>query len=77
MYVFSIDIPFKGSQSLSNMRFKVTAVSFLHSGVIDTESDFLLNRVSNYSRRYSKKSLMHSGVNDTGVICRAVSLTPL
>jgi hypothetical protein len=36
MYVFSIDIPFKGSQSLSNMRYKVTAVSYLHSGVIDT-----------------------------------------
>jgi hypothetical protein len=29
MYVFSIDIPFKGSQSLSNMRSKVTSVSYL------------------------------------------------
>jgi hypothetical protein len=36
MYVFSIDIPFKGSQSLSNKRSKVTAVSYLQSSVIDT-----------------------------------------
>jgi hypothetical protein len=36
MYVFWIDIPFKDSQSLSNMKSKVTAVSYLHSGVIDT-----------------------------------------
>jgi hypothetical protein len=36
MYVFKIDIPFKGSQSLSTMRPKVTALPHLHSGVIDT-----------------------------------------
>jgi hypothetical protein len=36
MYGFSIDIPFKGSQTRSNMRSKVTAVLYLHSGVIDT-----------------------------------------
>jgi hypothetical protein len=36
MYVFSIDIPFKGNQSLANRTSKVTAVSYLHSGVIDT-----------------------------------------
>jgi hypothetical protein len=36
MYVFSIDISFKGRQSLSNMRSKDTVVSYLHSGVIDT-----------------------------------------
>jgi hypothetical protein len=36
MYVFSIYIPFKGSQSLSYMRSEATAVSYLHSGVIDT-----------------------------------------
>jgi hypothetical protein len=35
MYVFSIDIPFKGSQNLSNRRSKVTEVSYLHSGVND------------------------------------------
>jgi hypothetical protein len=59
MYVFLIDIPFKGSQSLLNMRSKVTAVSYLHSGVIDTavpcaaKSDFLIkNSVSNYSRHH-------------------------
>jgi hypothetical protein len=33
MYVFSIDIPFKGSQSLAKMTSNVTAVSYLHSGV--------------------------------------------
>jgi hypothetical protein len=32
---FFIDIPFQGSQSLWNMRSKVKAVSYLHSGVID------------------------------------------
>jgi hypothetical protein len=36
MYVFSIDIPFKGSQSLAKMTSKVTAVSHLHSGVNDS-----------------------------------------
>jgi hypothetical protein len=35
MYVFSIDIPFKGSQSLAKMMSKVTAVSYLHSRVKD------------------------------------------
>jgi hypothetical protein len=30
MYVFSIDIPFKGSQSLAKIMLKVTAVSYLH-----------------------------------------------
>jgi hypothetical protein len=51
MYVFSIDIPFKGNQSLSNARSKVTAVSYFHSGVTDTavrcaaESDFLIKTV--------------------------------
>jgi hypothetical protein len=33
MYVFLVDIPFKGSQSLVKMMPKVTAVSYLHSGV--------------------------------------------
>jgi hypothetical protein len=37
MHVFSIDIPFKGSQSLSNMRNKVTAVSYFHSDVMDAD----------------------------------------
>jgi hypothetical protein len=36
MYVFSIDIPFKGSQSLAKITLKVTAVSYLHSGVNDS-----------------------------------------
>jgi hypothetical protein len=36
MYDFSIDIPFKGSQSLAKMMSKVPAVSYLHSGVKDS-----------------------------------------
>jgi hypothetical protein len=36
MYVFTIDIPFKDSQSLAKMMSKVTAVSYLHSGVNDS-----------------------------------------
>jgi hypothetical protein len=35
-YVFSIDIPFKGSQNHSNMRSNVTVVSYFHSGVNDS-----------------------------------------
>jgi hypothetical protein len=63
MYVFSIDIPFKGSQSLSNIRSKVTAVSYLHSGVNDTavpcaaESDFhkKKQRVELFAKIFKKK----------------------
>jgi hypothetical protein len=33
---FFIYISFKGSQSLSNMRSKITAMSYLHSSVFDT-----------------------------------------
>jgi hypothetical protein len=36
MYVFSIDITFKDSRSLAKMTSKVTAVSYLHSGVNDS-----------------------------------------
>jgi hypothetical protein len=36
MYVFWINIPFKGSQSLVKTMSKVTAVSYLHSGVVDS-----------------------------------------
>jgi hypothetical protein len=61
IYVFSIDIPFKGSHSHSNMRSKVTAVSYLHSGVNDTAVH--VNDVS--------------GVNDSAVNVTAVSITPL
>jgi hypothetical protein len=35
-YVFLIDIPFKGSQSLAKLTSKVTAESYLHSGVNDS-----------------------------------------
>jgi hypothetical protein len=53
MYVFSKDIPFKGSLSRSNMRSKATAVSYLHSsdvvshsGVIDTTVQVYVTAVS-------------------------------
>jgi hypothetical protein len=36
VYVFSINIPLKGSQSLAKIMSKVTAVSYLHSGVNDS-----------------------------------------
>jgi hypothetical protein len=36
MYVFSIDIPFKGSEGRAKMMSKVTPVSYLHSGVNDS-----------------------------------------
>jgi hypothetical protein len=70
--------------STSGFFHKVTAVSYLNSGVSDTavpcagESDFLIkNSASNYSRRYTKKSWLHSGVNDTAVYVTAVSMTRL
>jgi hypothetical protein len=73
--VFDIDIIFKGSQSLSNMRFKVTAVSYLHSGVIDTAehvtavSDFLVETVCQIIPGViPKKSCLHSGVNVNGEV---------
>jgi hypothetical protein len=65
MYVFSIDIPFKGSQSLAKIMSKVTAVSYLHSGVNDSAEIF------------SKFSYLHSGVNDSAVHVTAESMTPL
>jgi hypothetical protein len=74
MNVFSIDIPFKGSQSHSNLRSKVTAVSYLHSGVNDSavpcaaKSDFLIKKqcVELFAKIFEKK-----------VDCTVVSMTPL
>jgi hypothetical protein len=54
MYVFSIKIPFKGIQSLAKMS-KVTAVSYLNSGINDSAEIF------------SKFAYLHSGVNDSAV----------
>jgi hypothetical protein len=62
MTVFSIDVPFKGSQSPSNMRSKVTAVSYLHSGVNDTD-------VHMPKRCQWLCCACHSGVNDSAVPC--------
>jgi hypothetical protein len=90
MYVFSIDIPFKGSQSLAKMMSKVTAVSYLHSGV--TDSAVHVTVVSMTSLCMSQRCQwlrcdMHSGVNDctemfskfnylhSGVIDTAVHVT--
>jgi hypothetical protein len=58
---FFIDIPFKGSQSLLIMRLKVTTVTYLHSGAIDT----------------AVQCTSHSRVIDTAVHVTAVSLIPL
>jgi hypothetical protein len=81
MYVFSIDIPFKGSQSLSNMKFKVTSVSYLHSGVIDTIEYVIAVPMTTLCRAQPSQSQWHScdthsGVIDTSVTGTAVPLTP-
>jgi hypothetical protein len=93
MYVlFFIDIPFKGSQSHSNMRSKVTAVSYaqrshictavsyMHSGVKD--STVHVTAVSMTPLCISQRSqwlcyACHSGVNDSAVHVTAVSMTPM
>jgi hypothetical protein len=64
MYAFSIDILFKGSQSLAKITSKVTAVSYLHR-----ESMTPLN--------FLKFAYLHSGVNDSAVHVTAESMTPL
>jgi hypothetical protein len=63
MHVFSIDIPFKGSQSHSNMRSKVTAVSMTLL--------WMSHRCQWLCCAY------HSGVNDTAVQVTAVPMTLL
>jgi hypothetical protein len=84
MYVFLIDIPFKGSQSHSNMRSKVTAVSYLHSGVNSTavpcvaESDFLMKTVFQIIREDIRKKVGCTAVSsDTAEHVTAVPLTLL
>jgi hypothetical protein len=74
---------FKGSQSRSNLRPEVTAVSYLHSGVHDiavscaAESDFCIqNSVSDVCKNI-RQSWLHCGVIGTAMIYTAVSLTPL
>jgi hypothetical protein len=77
MYVFSIDIPFKRySKSLSHMRSRVTVVSYLHNGVIDTAVhgtalSMILLCMSQQCNRH--RFPCHSGVNDTAVPCAAES----
>jgi hypothetical protein len=72
MYVFSTDIPFKGSQSLGKMMSKVTAVSYLHSGVIFAQPCHICTAVSmtplDMSHRCQwLRCARHSGVNDSPV----------
>jgi hypothetical protein len=45
MYVFSIDISFKGNQSLAKIMSNVTAVSYLHSGDNDAFSRRILSHI--------------------------------
>jgi hypothetical protein len=62
MYVFSVDIPFKGSQSHSNMRSKVTAVSRLHSGVNDSAvhvTALSMTPLGNQTCRFSRQIRSH------------------
>jgi hypothetical protein len=90
--VFSIDIPFKRGQSHSNMRSKVTAVSYLHSGVNDSTVHVtavsMTPLCSQVNFPYKKQCVelfakifekiwLHSVVNDTAVPVTAVSMTPL
>jgi hypothetical protein len=55
MYDFSIDIPFKGSQSLAKMMSKVKAVSYLHAVHVKHVTG---NRLCN--RRFSRRILIHN-----------------
>jgi hypothetical protein len=77
MYVFPIDIPFKDSKSVFNMRSKVTK-SYLHIGVFDRCAMCMSHvTVLWIFTKDIRQSLLHIGVNDTTVMCTAMSLTPL
>jgi hypothetical protein len=65
MYVISIDIPFKGSQSRSNKRSKVTAVPYLHSGLNGTAVQVTVVSMT--------RCACHNGVIDTAVPCASES----
>jgi hypothetical protein len=76
IYVYSIDIPIKDSQSLSNMRSKVSAVSYLRSGVIDTDVQVTAMSITPLcmsKRCHWHRCTCHSSVNDTAVPCAAES----
>jgi hypothetical protein len=56
MYVFAIDIPFKRSKSLLNLRSRVTPLcSACHSGVMDTAVKSTLSIFFVNSKPYSKR----------------------
>jgi hypothetical protein len=69
MNVFSIDIPFKGSQSHSNMRYKVTAC---HICTVVSLTPLCMSQ-----RCQSHRCASHSGVNDTAVHVTVVPMTLL
>jgi hypothetical protein len=76
MYVFSIDIPFKVSQSRVKMMPKVTAVSYLHSSVND--SAVHITAVSMTPQCIPQRSqwihcACHISVNGSAVPCAAES----
>jgi hypothetical protein len=84
-YVFSLDIPFEGRQSLSNMRWGPKSRRchwrLCHSGVNDTampcaaESDFRTKTVWQIIGKDIRQTWLHSGVMT--VLCiTAVSLIP-
>jgi hypothetical protein len=85
VYVFSIDIPFKGSQSLWNMRSMVKAVSYLHSGVIYTAVHvtavsliplcMLCAAESDFTMKNSVSDFCEDVRKKVG--CTAVSMTPM
>jgi hypothetical protein len=65
MYVFSIDIPFKGNQSLSNMRSNVTRchICTTVSLIPQHESNFLIKKqcVELFAKIFEKKLVMYQG----------------
>jgi hypothetical protein len=78
--MFSIDIPIKGSQSHSNVRSKVTVVSYLHSGVNDTAvhiTSVSMTPLCMSQRCQWLRCACHSVANDSAVHVSAVTMTLL
>jgi hypothetical protein len=83
MYVFSIDIPFKGSQSLAKMTSKVTAESYLHNRVNESAKFFQnlhictvvsMTPLCTSQRSQWLRCARHSSVNDSAVHVTAESM---
>jgi hypothetical protein len=74
VYVFSIDIPFKGSQNLLNMRSKVTVVLMTqlyhgHCSVQPNQSYAFKKTVLRIIREDIRQSWLQRAVNGTTVAC--------